>query len=91
MQTITLPDLVEQTLKQAFGPDMNRAALEALAVEGYRTGRLTTEDVARILGLETPLAAHSWLAGRGEDANQPPGDPPTDLANLAHHLSEMTL
>ena len=46
--TIELPETTERTLEQAFGKDLNRAALEALAIEGYRTAKLSVGEVGRI-------------------------------------------
>jgi predicted HTH domain antitoxin len=42
-------------------PDLPKQALEALAVEGYRTGALTEEQVRRLLQLETRFQVHSLL------------------------------
>ena len=38
-----------------------RQALEAIAVEGYRAGALTENQVRRLLGLETRFQVHSLL------------------------------
>lgn len=43
--TIELPDDI------ARHPDPGREALEALAIEGYRTEKLTHHQAARLLGL----------------------------------------
>lgn len=42
---VQLPDDIERVA------DPGRAALEALAIEGYRTGALTQQQARRILGL----------------------------------------
>jgi hypothetical protein len=47
--TLTIPDELAAQLTAA-GEHPARAALEALAVEGYRTRRLTEADVKRMLG-----------------------------------------
>ena len=41
--------------------DLSRAALEALALEGARSGKLTTEQVRRLLGLSTRYEADGFL------------------------------
>ncbi|HEV1286502.1 MAG TPA: UPF0175 family protein [Bryobacteraceae bacterium] len=41
--------------------DVSRHALEALAVEGYRTGALTETQVKRLLGFETRFQVHALL------------------------------
>lgn len=43
--TVDLPDDI------ARHPDPGREALEALAIEGYRSGKLTHREAARLLGL----------------------------------------
>lgn len=45
----------------ADAPGLSRAALEALAVEGVRTGRLTTEQVRRLLGFSTRYETDGFL------------------------------
>jgi|CXWL01.1.fsa_nt_gi predicted HTH domain antitoxin len=80
----------EQTLRQAFGPDLTRAALEALAIEGYRTARLSAGEVARILGLATSIEAQSWLAQRGVELNYSVKDLDADHATLDKLLSGST-
>jgi hypothetical protein len=41
--------------------DLSRAALEALAIEGVRSGKLTTEQVRRLLGFSTRYEADGFL------------------------------
>lgn len=41
--------------------DLSRAALEALAIEGARSGKLTTEQVRRLLGFPTRYEADGFL------------------------------
>ncbi|HLH01116.1 MAG TPA: UPF0175 family protein [Bryobacteraceae bacterium] len=59
---ITL-DVSEDIARQfAVNPeDMTRAALEALAIEGARSGKLTTEQVRRLLGFGTRYEADGFL------------------------------
>lgn len=42
-------------------PDLNRQALEAIAIEGYRTGALTESQIRRLLGLESRFEVHALL------------------------------
>jgi hypothetical protein len=42
-------------------PDLPRQALEALAVEAYRTGTLPEGQVRRLLRLETRFEVHALL------------------------------
>jgi predicted HTH domain antitoxin len=41
--------------------DLDQAAKEALVIQGYRTGRLSIGQVARVLGFETRFEAEEWL------------------------------
>ena len=43
------------------GEGLSRAALEALALEGYRTKRLTESELRRILGFESRFDVHAFL------------------------------
>ncbi len=65
MIAFNVPSSIEPTLRRAFGDDLDRAALEALAIEGYRSAKLTAGEVATLLGLETSIQAQDWLARRG--------------------------
>lgn len=59
--TLDIPDTLAAQLR-ADGKDPARAALEALAIEGYRTGRLSEAEVRRFLQLETRMEVHALLA-----------------------------
>ena len=48
--TIELPEEIEHQLETAWG-DLSRRALEARAVEGYRSGDLSAGQVAEMLSL----------------------------------------
>jgi len=89
MELGSLPTEAERTLKQAFGPDLDRAAIEALAIEGYRTAKLTAGEVARVLGLDTSIEAQAWLAGHGVAHNYSLEDLESDRASLAGYFPEM--
>ncbi len=89
MQTLNISGSIEETLKKAFGQDLDRAALEALAIEGYRTAKLTAGEVARILGLETSIAAQAWLAQHGVELNYALEDLDADRESLSKHFPEM--
>jgi predicted HTH domain antitoxin len=89
MSTLHLPTDASSVLKRAFGPNLDRAAVEALAVEGYRTGKLTAGEVARILGLETSIAAQAWLSERGVELNYSLEDLDADRQALAERFPEM--
>jgi Uncharacterised protein family (UPF0175) len=49
--TVQIPD--DLANRMAAGGDLPRRALEALAAEEYKRGRLTKPDLRRLLGFET--------------------------------------
>jgi hypothetical protein len=64
--TLRIPDDLVQRLR-AGGDDISRRALEALAVEEYRAGRLTRPELRRLLGFGTRAELDGFLKGRGID------------------------
>ncbi len=89
MVTLNVPSSLEATLRRIFGDDLDRVALEALAIEGYRLAKLTAGEVARLLGLATSIEAQRWLAARGVPLNYSLDDLDADRAALARHFPEM--
>jgi hypothetical protein len=57
--TLDLPDDIAQRLGQ--GRSLSRAALEAIAIEGYRSGTLTPYETRRLLGFETRYELDGFL------------------------------
>jgi predicted HTH domain antitoxin len=57
---IQLPEDIAAALEQRWD-DVPRRSLEAIAVEGYRTGALTESQVRRLLGLDTRFQVHALL------------------------------
>ena len=66
--TVDIPDDVAERLKAAGG-DLPRRALEALALEEYRRGRLTKPELRRLLGFGTRDALDGFL--KGHDVFEP--------------------
>ena len=58
--TVELPESVAERLGSGK-MDLSRAALEAIALEGYRSDRLTSFQVMEMLGLETRLELDAFL------------------------------
>lgn len=77
--TLDLPDDISAALEGRW-PDLPRQALEALAVEGYRTGALTEGQVRRLLGLETRFQVHSLLKDHRVPLQYTKADLEDDLA-----------
>jgi len=62
--TIKIPDeLAHQVAPQ--GKDPARVALEALALEGYRSELLSESALRRMLGLESRMEVHAFLKEHG--------------------------
>jgi predicted HTH domain antitoxin len=57
---VELPEDIVKALEGQWG-DIGRQALEAIAVEGYRTGALTENQVRRLLELESRFDVHALL------------------------------
>jgi len=58
--TVKLPESVAKKLGSSK-IDLSRTALEAIALEGYRSDRLTGFQVMEMLGLETRLELDAFL------------------------------
>ena len=73
--SVELPDDIAEILKAAWR-DLPRGVLEAVAVEGYRGGALSRDEVGRILGLSFWDAEaflkerRAYLAYNAEDLEQ---------------------
>lgn len=62
--TINIPDeLARQVASE--GKDPARVALEALALEGYRTELLSESALRQMLGFETRMEVHAFLKEHG--------------------------
>ncbi|MPZ59026.1 MAG: hypothetical protein GEU91_21570 [Rhizobiales bacterium] len=62
--TVDIPDDVAERLKAAGG-DLSRRALEALALEEYKQGRLTKPELRRLLGFGSRDALDGFLKTHG--------------------------
>jgi predicted HTH domain antitoxin len=62
--TIELPEEIERQLETEWG-NLPRRALEAVALEGYRSGALTVAQLRRILGFEIRLESDAFLKQHG--------------------------
>jgi predicted HTH domain antitoxin len=60
---VELPDEVAEHLEQQ-GRDLSRWALEALAVDAYRAGELTSAQVQQLLGLASRWETEAFLKER---------------------------
>lgn len=79
---IDIPEEAEPLLRQAWGSDIDRAALEALVIEGYRSGKLSASEVGRCLGISNRWAVNQWLADRSVYINYTEDDLEADRRTL---------
>ena len=61
--------------------NLSRTALEALALEGYRSEWFSEADVRRLLGLETRMDVHAFLKEHGAFLHYSEADLERDLAS----------
>ncbi len=88
MLTIHIPEDAEQVLRKAWGENLDRAALEALVIEAYRTGKLGISQVRRLLGFESRWEAEQWLGTRGVNWNYSLDDLEADRRTLDRILGQ---
>jgi hypothetical protein len=62
--TIEIPEELAAPLL-ATGQNPVRATLEALALKGYRSDRLSEADIRDLLGFETRMEVHGFLKEHG--------------------------
>ena len=92
---ITIPDSLAESLA-GEGQDPARAALEARAIEGYRTDRLSEYEVQQLLGLTYFEQVHRFFKEHGVDPHYSIEDWEQDLAEArrypqvraSHHPTE---
>lgn len=61
--TVHIPDELAQRLSPA--PELERKALEALALEEFKLGHLTRPELRRLLGFGARAALDSFLVAHG--------------------------
>ena len=77
--TLELPDDVGL---QAQVKDLPRALVNSFALEGYRSGTLTEEQVRRLLGFDTRMEVHGFLKDHGVYLNYTREDLEQDMETL---------
>jgi hypothetical protein len=63
--TLEMPDDVADGLESNSEPSLPRSLLEMIAIEGYRSGKLTHAQVRRLLGFEHRLDVDAFFKERG--------------------------
>jgi hypothetical protein len=77
--TIQLPEDISAAL-EAQWDNIPRRSLEAVAIEGYRTGGLTEAQVRRLLELDTRFQVHALLKEHHVPLRYTEADVEDDLA-----------
>jgi Uncharacterised protein family (UPF0175) len=80
--TLHLPDEFAERLKVAGG-DLSRRALEALALDEYRLGHLSTGELRRLLGFATRAALDGFLRAHGPSVDYSLEDLERDRRDLS--------
>ncbi|MBV8451399.1 MAG: UPF0175 family protein [Deltaproteobacteria bacterium] len=80
--TLHIPDDLAQRLT-AMGGDLSRRALEALALEEYKLGHLTTAELRRLLGFATRSALDGFLKTHGVNIDYTLDDLKRDRQDLS--------
>ena len=83
---IELPDEIAAALA---ANDLPRVALEAIALEGYRSRRLGGGQVQHLLGFGTPMQVHAFLKEHGVYLNYSSEDLQKDIAVTDQLLGEL--
>jgi predicted HTH domain antitoxin len=78
---IDIPADVESALRDQFGSGLEVRAKQDLAVSWFRDGRLTSRQVAALLGMSL-FEAHAFLKSRGATLPMSLSDVEADLADL---------
>jgi hypothetical protein len=86
---LQIPDDVARVI-QSQQPDLSRAALEALAIEGYRAGRLSEAQVRRMLAFGTRMQVHAFLKAHNVYLNYSIQELENDLESLKHFEETLT-
>lgn len=79
--TLQLPDRIAALLSSAWD-DLPRATLESLAIEGYRSGRLSCAEVGELLGHTSRWESEDFLAAHGVWPGTTIDEFQSDLATL---------
>jgi len=79
---IQIPDEIAQSLC-AQRPDLPQAAVEALALEGYRKGLLSEHQVQKMLDLKSRMQVHAFLKENRVPLNYSLADLDQDVKSLA--------
>lgn len=83
---IELPEDIADRLASQPG-DLSRIALEAIAAQGYRNGKLTHAEIQRMLGFASRWETDAFLKQAGAYLDYSEADLEDDL-KVSRHLTE---
>jgi hypothetical protein len=86
--TLNIPDQIAESLREAYGNDLSRTALEHFALEGYRTGKISRFQVQVLLGFESRWDTENWLGERGVNLSYSLQDLHADRGTLDRLLGQ---
>jgi predicted HTH domain antitoxin len=81
MTVLDIPKPLADQIEAAWGQSLSRAAVEALALEGFRREALSLGQVAELLGLSVDQA-NAFLTAHGVGGDYTADDLHRDLAAL---------
>jgi predicted HTH domain antitoxin len=81
MTVLDIPKKLEEQIEAAWGQSLSRAAVEALALEGFRREVLSVGQVAELLGMSID-EANGFLKAHGVAGDYTADDLQRDLAAL---------
>jgi predicted HTH domain antitoxin len=85
--TIPVPSDIEQRLQAHLG-SLSQKALEAVAVEAYRSQLISADEVQRMLQLPSRLATDTFLKAHGAYLHYAEADIEQDLAAIDRALAK---
>lgn len=80
-QMIRIDQKIEEPLREAVGPALEKLVRDGILAEAYRQGALSIGQIARILGLSID-GAYGFMKERGIPVNYTAADLDADLATL---------
>lgn len=80
--TVQIPDDLADRLTAAGGGDLSRRALEALALEEFKSGHLTKPELRRLLGFATRGTLDGFLKSHAVYEEYTPEDLEQDRRDL---------
>jgi len=79
---ITIPDDIATHLRAVQGGDLERTAIERIALAGYLDGTLSRFQVQRLLGFANRWETEDWLGSRGAAMQYTAAELDRDRVNL---------